>query len=66
MAWFDSLDVAVGEAPCTRGFLLLGWGGASSAVGLMRSLGLLGESTCEAMATKLTVSEQRSSAGAEP
>lgn len=39
-------------------------GGASSAAGLMRCLGQHGEPTCGAMATKLIVSEQRSSTGA--
>lgn len=56
MGWFD---LVVGEAPCTRGFLLLGGGGASSAAGPQRSVNPHGTLTCGATATKPTVSEQR-------
>ena len=36
--WVGLIDwLVVGEAPCTRGFLLLGWGGASSAAEPQRS-----------------------------
>lgn len=59
MGW---LDLVVGEAPCTRGFLLLGGGSASSAAGPQKSVNPHSEPTCGAMATKPTVSEHRAEA----
>lgn len=60
--------VVVGEAPCTRAFLLLGGGRRLVSSGsLERSFGLHGGTTCgEALATKSTVSERRSVRGALP
>lgn len=60
MGWFD---LVVGEAPCTRGFLLLGGGGASSAAGPQRCVNPHSALTCGATATKPTVSEQRPATG---
>lgn len=60
MGWFD---LVVGEAPCTRGFLLLVGGGASSAAGPQRSGNPHSALTCGATATKSTVSEQRPATG---
>lgn len=60
VGWFD---LVVGEAPCTQGFLLLGWGNASSAAGPQRSVNPHSVLTCGATATKPTVSEQRPATG---
>lgn len=62
MGWFDFV---VGEAPCTRAFLLLGGGGASSAAAAVpwRSVNPQSALTCGATATKPTVSQQRPATG---
>lgn len=60
VGWFG---LVVGEAPCTRGFLLLGVGDASSAAGPQRCANPRSEATCGATATKPRVSEQRPATG---